>query len=69
VSLKSRWTGFFTACTTQLKRDQPLDLTAMARQLEALIDCSAREARPPIVRAKREQVLKIIRDALAKRPA
>ncbi len=35
--MKPNWTGVFPACTTQLKRDQSLDLTATAKHLEALI--------------------------------
>lgn len=36
--MKPYWTGVFPACTTQLKRDQSLDLPATARHLEALIE-------------------------------
>ena len=36
--MKPHWTGVFPACTTQLKRDQSLDLPATARHLEALIE-------------------------------
>ena len=36
--MKHLWTGVFPACTTQLKRDQSLDLPATARHLEALIE-------------------------------
>ena len=36
--MKPPWTGVFPACTTQLKRDQSLDLPATARHLEALIE-------------------------------
>ncbi len=36
--MKPHWTGVFPACTTQLKRDQFLDLPATARHLEALIE-------------------------------
>jgi 4-hydroxy-tetrahydrodipicolinate synthase len=36
--MKPHWSGVFPACTTQLKRDQSLDLPATARHLEALID-------------------------------
>ncbi len=36
--MKPYWTGVFPACTTQLKRDQSLDLPATAQHLEALID-------------------------------
>ena len=36
--MKPYWSGVFPACTTQLKRDQSLDLPATARHLEALID-------------------------------
>ena len=36
--MKHPWTGVFPACTTQLKRDQSLDLPATARHLEALIE-------------------------------
>ena len=35
--MKLHWTGVFPACTTQLKKDQSLDLPATARHLEALI--------------------------------
>ncbi|MEO6785642.1 MAG: dihydrodipicolinate synthase family protein [Chthoniobacteraceae bacterium] len=35
--MKPHWTGVFPACTTQLKKDQSLDLPATARHLEALI--------------------------------
>jgi len=35
--MKPNWTGVFPACTTQLKRDQSLDLPATAKHLEALI--------------------------------
>jgi len=35
--MKPHWTGVFPACTTQLKRDQSLDLPATARHFEALI--------------------------------
>ncbi|HLJ53476.1 MAG TPA: dihydrodipicolinate synthase family protein [Chthonomonadaceae bacterium] len=33
-----RWTGVFPAVTTQMRRDQSLDLEATARHIEALID-------------------------------
>lgn len=36
--MKPYWSGVFPACTTQLKRDQSLDLPATVRHLEALID-------------------------------
>ena len=36
--MKPYWSGVFPACTTQLKRDQALDLPATARHLEALIE-------------------------------
>jgi 1-pyrroline-4-hydroxy-2-carboxylate deaminase len=36
--MKPHWTGVFPACTTQLKKDQSLDLRATARHLEALIE-------------------------------
>jgi 4-hydroxy-tetrahydrodipicolinate synthase len=36
--LKPYWTGVFPAVTTQLKKDQSLDLEATARHLEVLID-------------------------------
>lgn len=36
--MKPHWTGVFPAVTTQLKRDQSLDLPATARHLEALIE-------------------------------
>ena len=36
--MKPHWSGVFPACTTQLKKDQSLDLPATARHLEALID-------------------------------
>lgn len=36
--MKPHWTGVFPACTTQLKRDQSLDLKATARHLEVLIE-------------------------------
>ena len=36
--MKPYWSGVFPACTTQLKRDQSLDLPATARHLEALIE-------------------------------
>ena len=35
--MKPHWTGVFPAVTTQLKRDQSLDLPATARHFEALI--------------------------------
>jgi len=35
--MKPYWSGVFPACTTQLKRDQSLDLTATTRHLEALL--------------------------------
>lgn len=35
--MKPNWTGVFPACTTQLKRDQSLDLPATARHLEKLV--------------------------------
>ena len=35
--MKPHWTGVFPACTTQLKKDQSLDLPATVRHLEALI--------------------------------
>lgn len=35
--MKPYWTGVFPAATTQLKKDQSLDLPATARHLEALI--------------------------------
>jgi len=36
--MKQLWTGVFPAATTQLKKDQLLDLPATARHLEALIE-------------------------------
>lgn len=36
--MTDRWQGVFPAVTTQLKKDQSLDLEATARHLEALID-------------------------------
>jgi len=36
--MKPHWSGVFPACTTQLKKDQTLDLPATARHLEALIE-------------------------------
>ena len=36
--MKPYWTGVFPACTTQLKKDQSLDLPATARHLEVLIN-------------------------------
>jgi 1-pyrroline-4-hydroxy-2-carboxylate deaminase len=36
--MKKHWQGVFPAVTTQLKKDQSLDLQATARHLEALID-------------------------------
>jgi len=36
--MKHHWTGVFPACTTQLKKDQSLDLPATARHLEVLIE-------------------------------
>ena len=36
--MQSRWQGVFPAVTTQMKKDQSLDLEATARHLEALID-------------------------------
>jgi dihydrodipicolinate synthase/N-acetylneuraminate lyase len=36
--MKPNWTGVFPACTTQLKRDQSLDLPATAKHLEALVN-------------------------------
>lgn len=36
--MKPHWTGVFPAVTTQLKRDQSLDLPATARHFEALIE-------------------------------
>lgn len=38
MSMKPHWTGVFPAVTTQLKRDQSLDLPATARHFEALIE-------------------------------
>ncbi len=35
--MKPYWTGVFPACTTQLKKDQSLDLPATVRHVEALI--------------------------------
>lgn len=35
--MKPHWSGVFPACTTQLKKDQSLDLPATARHLEAII--------------------------------
>jgi len=35
--MKPNWTGVFPACTTQLKRDQSLDLPATAKHLETLV--------------------------------
>ena len=35
--MKPHWQGVFPAVTTQLKRDQSLDLDATARHIEALI--------------------------------
>ena len=40
--MKPHWTGVFPACTTQLKKDQSLDLPATARHVEALIASGAR---------------------------
>ena len=36
--MKPHWTGVFPACTTQLKRDQSLDLPATALHLDVLIE-------------------------------
>lgn len=36
--MKTEWHGVFPAVTTQLKKDQSLDLDATARHIEALID-------------------------------
>ena len=36
--MKPAWTGVFPACTTQLKKDQSLDLPATARHFDALIE-------------------------------
>jgi len=36
--MKTNWKGVFPAATTQLKRDQSLDLKATARHLDVLID-------------------------------
>jgi 4-hydroxy-tetrahydrodipicolinate synthase len=36
--MKPHWTGVLPACTTQLKKDQSLDLPATARHFEALIE-------------------------------
>ena len=36
--MQARWQGVFPAVTTQMKKDQSLDLEATARHLEALID-------------------------------
>src|SRR4051812_27726838 len=36
--MKTNWKGVFPAATTQLKRDQSLDLEATARHLEVLIE-------------------------------
>ena len=36
--MKLNWTGVFPACTTQLKKDQSLDLPATARHFEVLIE-------------------------------
>ena len=36
--MKPHWTGVFPACTTQLKKDQSLDLPATARHFEALVN-------------------------------
>ena len=40
--MKHPWIGVFPACTTQLHRDQSLDLPATARHLEALIESGVR---------------------------
>src|ERR1051325_6435126 len=37
-SMKANWAGVFPAVTTQLRRDQSLDLDATARHLEVLIE-------------------------------
>ena len=36
--MKSRWQGVFPAVTTQLKKDQALDLDATGRHLEVLVE-------------------------------
>ena len=36
--MKPHWTGVFPACTTQLKKDQSIDLPATARHFEVLIE-------------------------------
>lgn len=36
--MKPYWTGVFPACTTQLKKDQSIDLPATARHFEVLIE-------------------------------
>ena len=36
--MKPYWQGVFPAVTTQLKKDQSLDLDATARHIEALIE-------------------------------
>jgi dihydrodipicolinate synthase/N-acetylneuraminate lyase len=35
--MKAKWQGVFPAVTTQMKKDQSLDLEATARHLEALM--------------------------------
>lgn len=40
--MKSRWHGVFPACTTQLKKDESLDLPATARHLDALVESGVR---------------------------
>ncbi len=37
-AMKLNWNGVFPACTTQLKKDQSLDLPATARHFEVLIE-------------------------------
>src|SRR5436189_5691649 len=37
VTMKTNWSGVFPAVTTQLKRDQSLDLEGTARHIEVLI--------------------------------
>src|SRR5438128_529224 len=43
--MKPRWQGVFPAVTTQLKKDQRLDLDATARHLEALKESSGNTRR------------------------
>jgi dihydrodipicolinate synthase/N-acetylneuraminate lyase len=84
-TMKVNWKGVFPAIATQFRKDQSLDLAATAKHLDTKIKLvqyiklsmaetglgseMVRAPRLPLVGAEREEILGVIRHAIATRPA